>query len=205
MNEASSRFLSRATRGVRFLCRVMAEHCNGSGHVPGCDKGGNKPLASNIPTANHDATSSWDTKRYSNAEKKKLVTVFSAHRKETIAETNEKISGEIRVNDEFQKVTITKSSIKEIYNNKALWSTLAQGGTIEAHIEAANRTRELLPGSVMVGRGPDEKGDPNVKEKVYFERAFKAADGETYTARFMLKVFPKPKMLPTLYFMNCRK
>lgn len=38
MNEASSRFLSRATRGVRFLCRVMAEHCNGSGHVPGCPK-----------------------------------------------------------------------------------------------------------------------------------------------------------------------
>lgn len=51
MNEASSRFLSRATRGVRFLCRtmadtpgrrflerVMAAHCNGSGHVPGCDK-----------------------------------------------------------------------------------------------------------------------------------------------------------------------
>ncbi|MDO5451182.1 MAG: hypothetical protein Q4F30_09875 [Akkermansia sp.] len=51
MNEVSSRFLSRATRGVRFLCRtmadtpgrrflssVMAAHCNGSGHVPGCDK-----------------------------------------------------------------------------------------------------------------------------------------------------------------------
>lgn len=192
--------VTRGSLGVGQAVQVGAAHCNGSGHVPGCpngDGGENTPGGS--------STSSWDVGRYSNTEKKSLLNGFAGNRKKAVEETSAKICGNIRVNDEFQEVVVSRSSVKEIYNPKALWSSLAQGATLEAHQEAAMRTRELLPGARLTGRGPDEMGDGNVKEKVYFEREFTACDEENYTARYMVKVWTNPKREPALYFMNCRK
>ena len=46
--------------------------------------------------------------------------------------------------------------------------------------------------------------DP-VKEKIYLDKQFTAKDGNTYTARYMVRVFKNPGMQPDIYFMNCRK
>lgn len=150
--------------------------------------------------------SSWDTGTFTNAQKQQAITDFAKLRKEKTAELREKIGGTIESPiPGIPAVKVTGSSIKEMLNNKAIWSSMALGASVDVHIEAAEKTREYVktatPGKPVPTTDP---ADP-IKEKIYLDKQFTAKDGNTYTARYMVRVFRKQGMQPDIYFMNCRK
>ena len=147
MNEASSRFLSRATRGVRFLCRtmadtpgrrflerVMAAHCNGSGHVPGCDKG-----VSNVPHFN--LSSSVD-------EAKQKAKDYLKNLKANLAKDNKKLVNKTT----GQSVKVSKYLQGEILNERNIQKSqtnlskigIKKNEAFRIHLEAAAHIDELF-------------------------------------------------------------
>lgn len=150
--------------------------------------------------------SSWDTGVFSAAQKRQAIAAFAKERKAKVAELREKIGGTLESPiPGIPAVKVTGSGIKEMLNNKALWSSMALGASMDVHLEAVENTREFVktatPGKPVPTSNP---ADP-VKEKIYLDKQFTAKDGNTYTARYMVRVFRKQGMQPDIYFMNCRK
>lgn len=150
--------------------------------------------------------SSWDTGTFTNAQKQQAIANFAKERKGKIAELREKIGGTIELPiPGIPAVKVTGSGIKEMLNNKAIWSSMALGASVDVHLEAAGKTREYVKSATPVKPVPTTDPADPVKEKIYLDKQFTAKDGNTYTARYMVRVFKQSGMDPDIYFINCRK
>ena len=164
------------------------------------------PLEKKNDSEETEKKSSWDTGTFTKAQKQQALADFAKERKNKIAELREKIGGLVESPiPGIPAVKVTGSGIKEMLNNKAIWSSMALGASVSVHLEAAEKTREYVrtasPGKPIPSSAPT---DP-VKEKIYLDKQFTAKDGNTYTARYMVRVFKQSGMDPDIYFMNCRK
>ena len=116
------------------------------------------------------------------------------------------------------RVAMNGSDIKEMLNTKAVYSSVRNGVSPKVHEEAVLSTPVLLPKSKEVSRRSGGKKDKMVvidgkkivkedpiAEIIELDAAFKAKDGQGYTARYSVQKYKKPNMQPKVYFMYCRK
>ncbi|MCH5285252.1 MAG: hypothetical protein J1E42_06595 [Akkermansiaceae bacterium] len=150
--------------------------------------------------------STWDTGVFSSAQKRQAIAAFAKERKAKVAELREKIGGTLESPiPGIPAVKVTGSGVKEMLNDKAIWSSMALGASVDVHLEAVENTREFVKTSTPGKPVPTTAPSDPVKEKIYLDKKFTAKDGNTYTARYMVRVFKQSGMDPDIYFMNCRK
>lgn len=218
-SQRASAFIAKATRSTRFIarvlgtCRITAAHCNGSGHVPGCNKGeaSDKQLSSQKP----------DTRRPDTPEETEKLRKYKYERmRQAQAEAKAVVPQDVHTPiDGIPDAKIHGSDIEEMLNVKAVRASIRNGVSPDVHEEAVLRTAEILPRghvtgtipggkktkSVINARGEEvERLDP-IENKYQVETVFKAKDGKPYSAVYTIHQYRQKGMKPKVYFMFCKK
>lgn len=116
------------------------------------------------------------------------------------------------------KAVITGSDIKEMLAPKAVYASIRNGVMPETHVEAVLRTPDLIAQSqevsrrkggkkdkVVIKRGKEIAVKDPIAEIIEVEASFTGGDRKNYTARYSVQKYKQSKMLPKIYFLECRK
>lgn len=107
----------------------------------------------------------------------------------------------------MSQAVLYRKQIKEMLTDKAIKASIRNGCPAEAHLEAVERTPEIIRGAKIVSyQTPTKPEDAGKIAKItHLENDFKAKSGDDFIAHWSVHHPVNKDLPPRLYFLFLRK